>query len=332
MAFQTSLLNIEKININVPTDYASLDVALKFLSNKYIYPSTSVTINVAAGSYNFTNQISFNYRFGNNVSILGDSSVTAKTVSSFSSVSGSTGNWSCTYILSDVSGITTSCYIMLETLVGDSNKFIHQGCWKVTAINTTTKAVTVLNTYQGSSLPSSSITGGTATVQTTVFNFTNCNGLLIEKTYVLGMINNIAFVGNNNRSYNGITTSCGGYLNCGTGIGVSGFGNGILSINGGFMDVNSVCASNNTIGFYSSSASYMNSQYSTANGNLTYGFCSSSGSFLNCDYSTAKGNVMADYYASDMSLIRFYQRGNNNSPVINPSINTTGNNNSIIAG
>ena len=145
------------------------------------------------------------------------------------------------------------------------------------------------------------------------------------------MVNNIGFIGNNNRSYNGITVSYGGYIKCGTNVGVSGFGNGFFSMNGGFMDTNSTCATNNTIGYYSNNGSYIDSQYAISNGNTTYGFCSGSGSFMNCDYTTAKGQTN-DYYSFDASLIRFYQRGNNNSPVINPAINTIGNNNSIIAG
>lgn len=329
MAFQTSLINIEKINVNVPYDYSSMNTVLTYLNNKYIYPNTSVTINVSAGVYNFTSPISFNYRFGNNVSILGDNTVSNKTVSSLSSISGSVGNWSCTYVLSDVTGITTSCYVMLEGLVGDSNRFIHQGFWKVIAVNTSTHAITVTNTCPVT-LPSSTITGGTVSVITTIFNFANCNGFIVEKTYVLGMLNNIGIIGNN-RAYNGITTSYGGYIKCGTSVGVSGFGSGFLSVNGGFMDINSTCSSNNTIGYNSSNLSYIDAQYSTSTGNTTYGFLSGSGSFINCDYTSAKGQTI-DYYAYDMALIRFYQRGNNNSPVISPTVNNAGNNNSMIAG
>jgi hypothetical protein len=60
------------MTLNVPADFADINAALSYLSDKRIADTAIVTIKVADGTYNYTNQITVKHSDGKQINIIGN--------------------------------------------------------------------------------------------------------------------------------------------------------------------------------------------------------------------------------------------------------------------
>lgn len=338
MGYTKDFNNIELTTINVPGsvgtyDVNTLDDALKYIQNKYIRPGTTVTINIAPGIYNFTSPIIFNYEFGYNLNIVGDT--TTKTISSYTGISGGSGAWYVTYTFSDVANLSVGMYISFDSLTG-INICPHYGTWKITAINGS--SVTILNTFYKNfpNLNQSSITYGAVIIYNTIFNFNNCDGLVITKCITLSLFDQIILIGN--IGYNGITSKSNSYINCGE-ISVVGFTNGVMCSDEGIFESTSLNVCSNVNGIVCRYKSDMNIPWSVINGNSNYGIYNLGYSRISALNISSIGNNITDVLTQDKSItyIDYYCCTKSGcagsiSSVFSPSLGTNGNNLSMNIG
>jgi hypothetical protein len=348
--------------INVPNDYATLQAALDSLKNVWIPKDVTVTIQVAAGNYAITSPITINHPCGNQIQIIGANPVKT-TISSIGTVSGSAGNYSVPINVASAAGMAVGQIVIVSNVTGSGNYSVINGAWKITAISG--NQITVTNTFQGSSFPSVSVSGGNVACLQTIIQANGCHGIVLSGGTTLGNISNVAIIGNGTAGYNGLYV---GYvpisgniydspaiISYGTNLGINGFGNsGVFINNHGSLLAGLIASSNNgsngfvagqgsTIyaisplistgnkisGFIVSNGSSISASSSTASGNGTYGFAATAGGAIYATNSTASGNANSDYYVWLESSI--YASGYAGSPAFSPAINTVGNQNSIIS-
>ena len=338
MGYTKDFNNIELTTINIPGSVGTYNVntlpdALKYVGNKYIRPGTTVTINIAAGTYTFTSPIVFNYEFGSNIQIVGNN--TYKTVIAYTAKSGSTGAWSVTYTFNNVTGLTVGTYISVDTLQG-TNTCPHLGTWKITAISG--NSVTILNTFRGTfpTTSQSSLTAGNIVVYNTVFNFNNCDGITIAKDTTLAALDQIILVGNNT-GYNGLIAATNSFIYCGE-VSAVGFNNGFMATNGGQIQSYSIGSCSNVNGVYCGNRGSFDIPYANINGNSIYGVYNQSFSTVAVQYAAVVGNGTTDVLSQDKSLsyVQSYCcsscGGGSYGPTIIPALMTVGNNGSVNLG
>jgi hypothetical protein len=72
VAWEDGLIIESSMTLNIPTDYATIEDAFKFLANKKIKSDAIVTIRFADGTYNRTSPISPTHPDGRNIKIIGN--------------------------------------------------------------------------------------------------------------------------------------------------------------------------------------------------------------------------------------------------------------------
>lgn len=276
--------------VSVPGDYATLNEALAAIESWYIPASSYVDIVLASGSHTSTTATVFRHPCGERVRIKGTAFIQTSITSLNGSVSGSPGNYSVTLNVASVAGMAVNDYAVLAARGGTGPWQIHSGCWKITNVDTVNKRITVTNTARNASFPTTTLTTGTLNVLRTVLKYNGCDGIRTEGSK-LGLLVNVAVVGNRTGDFSGITAAAldgtadpakmtgTGAIVCGEFVGVCGFGaNGVIANNGSFIFANSVASSNNVkYGFYAAVAAGIQAREAAGNGNDESGVISDYG-------------------------------------------------------
>ena len=317
------------LTLNVPSEYATIQDALNYLSDKFIPDNVTVTIRVAAGIHTHTSQITVKHPCGKQIQIVGADPITT-TISSVGTVSGSAGNWSVPITVADATGIQVGQYAIVRNTTGTDDHYALRGIWEITDVSGNT--ITIKNTHRKDTFPTFTCTGGDVVVLTTILKFNDCHGITVDGA-ILGYLNNVAVVSNGASGYSGIIAlgnySIRGAIRCGDNVGVNGFGSyGYYaaysgSINAGY----SIASGNGSHGYYATHPSSIYAGYSIASGNRSYGYCAAHSGSIYAGYSIASGNG-TDYNAIRMGYIYCY--GYVGSPTFSPALNTEGNYNAII--
>lgn len=195
----------ENLTLKIPQEFPTIPMALSYLNDKVWSKATTVTLLIDSGIYDVT---SFGpIRVIHDIVLEGKTTVT-KTITGLVSTTGSAGNWSLTYNVSDIIDLKIGMLINIPypiTGTGDCNH--HRGCWEITDLPTSTR-ITIKNTNKKATF-TSTVTAGTINVPLTqlkttsdfgIFYFENCSA----------EIKNIALKGNSttiNYSNTAITLS-----------------------------------------------------------------------------------------------------------------------------
>ncbi len=320
------------LTLNVPSEYATIQDALNYLSDKFIPDNVTVTIRVAAGIHTHTSQITVKHPCGKQIQIVGADPITT-TISSVGTVSGSAGNWSVPITVADATGIQVGQYAIVRNTTGTDDHYALRGIWEITNVSGNT--ITIKNTHRKGTFPTFTCTGGDVVVLTTILKFNDCHGITVDGA-ILGYLNNVAVVSNGASGYIGIMAlgnisnySIRGAIRCGDNVGVNGFGSHgyFAAYSGSIYAPSTVASGNGSVGYYAACSGSIHAGYSTASGNGSHGYHADLASSIHAEYSTASGNG-TDYLAINMGCIYCY--GYVGSPTFSPALNTEGNYNSII--
>lgn len=283
--------------------------------------SGNLSIEFGGGVFTFTDPMLYRVEGGQNLSLKGATPI-AVSISSQSSVSGSSGNYYVTLNVSTVSGINVGDWLHVQTTAGSDDHYAHRGVWEITAVDQANSRITVKNTSQAVAFPTNTITSSSSVVLKTVFKFQNCDGLVVPESTV-GRIDNLMFAGNADEywlasnvagtekgthgmcigaqtlKFNGKVDDVnpigvsGGQVSLGRFVGVSGFDQqGIVTENGGSLwgDFAASC-NNKRRGFYASTGSAMRCKHISACGNYLDGVITDlGGSIYASSASCASGN------------------------------------------
>ena len=326
----------QNLTINVPTDYPTVQAALDALKYAWIPRDVTVTIQVAAGTYTHTSPIIVDHPCGSQIRIVGATPITT-TITGAGTISGSAGNRSVPIKVADVTSIQVGQYAIIRNTSGTGDHFAHRGIWEITAVNTTTKTVTVKNTHRASTFPTATLSGGDFIVLTTILKFNSCHGFYFYGNN-FGLLDNVAVVGSSSTSeYDGICltsyfsedTLRGANVKLGNNVGVAKFNAGIrvysgsliaknvasssnlyegfLAIEGGSINASSSTASGNGgAGFHAQYSGSIYASSSTASGNGGLGFLAQYSGSINASSSTASGNGSSGFYALSSGSISAY--------------------------
>ncbi|MGB9661346.1 MAG: hypothetical protein ACPL5F_04925 [Moorellaceae bacterium] len=348
-------------NINVPADYPTIQAALDSLKKAWIPHDVTVTIQVAAGTYNHTSPIIVDHPCGLHIEIIGATPVTT-TITGVGTITGAAGNWSVPIQVQSTASIAAGDYVIIKNTTGTGDHYAFWGIWKVISVDSTTQ-ITVQNTHRKSTFPSATLNGGTVIALKTILWFANSCGVLVPPGSGLGLINNIALVGDGSANNYGLwvgynptnqNAGAGAFVLCGTNFGVNGFGQGGLvaaysgsiwakyvassgnGLHGYYAYMNgvirgdfSVASGNGQRGFSAERGGAFWVSSATACGNGNVGFWATIGGFIAADSSVASNNTNLDYYAWLESGILV--TGYIGTPTFSPAVNTVGNANAIIS-
>ena len=294
----------------------------------------TLAITLDAGVHNFTSPVLVTAENGEKISIIGESPIPCSIIEQVS-VAGTSGNYSVTLRLNNTDGITVGDFIHTTDTIGTGVSEIHRGGWEILSV--VGNNITVKNTCQMASFPTNTITSSTSYIISTVLKFNDCDGFVVYGA-TLGMINNIAIVGNsdeywnsgnvsgtekgthgliigaNTIALNGKTDNVNlsglslGHVTSGPIVTISGFDQqGIVTeLNGSFYGNYVSCCNNKRRGFYASTASGIRAKHITANGNYLDGVISDiGGQCYMSSSSSACGNGSAGISASSQGSIIF---------------------------
>jgi len=301
----------QNLTINVPADYPTIQAALDALKYAWIPRDVTVTIQVAAGTYTHTSPIVVDHPCGSQIQIVGATPITT-TVTGVGTISGSAGNRSVPIKVANVTGLQVGQYAIIRNTTGTGNHFAHRGIWEITAVNTTTKTVTVKNTHRASTFPTATLSGGDFIVLTTILKFSSCHGI-VSYDKSLGLLDNVALVGNNTVDYDGIyltrhdhSTLRGGSIRCGSNVGISSFDAGARVCAGSLVAHDVAASGNGHHGFLAQFSGSIYAYSSTASGNGNIGFFAQYSGSISAYSSTASGNAYNGFYAQYSGSISAY--------------------------
>ena len=267
-------------------DFTTIPNALDSIKTASITSSTTVTISLLTEMYEHTSQLKINHINGSNIIIQGATPITT-TVSSVGGVSGTTGSWSVPITVASAVGMQVGQYAIIKNTTGTGNHEVLRGMYEITNING--NVVTVKNTYQGTPFPAVVLTGGDFIVLTTTLKFTNCNGIVADRSE-LGLLNNVAIVGSNASTNYGILSTTGASITCGTNVGVSGFKSGFFVTNRAGITAPYTASSNNENGYECSNFAGIYINNCIANGNSEKGAYDSTGGGMMAENICVCGN------------------------------------------
>ncbi|WP_312601055.1 tail fiber domain-containing protein [Pseudomonas luteola] len=286
----------------------------------------SLTLNLAAGNHDFKSQIVVNSPDANKITIKGAEPVLT-TLKGFVSVSGGAAKYSVTLLLSSVANIKVGDYALIRAdIAGTGDFYAHAGIWKITAVDSANSRITVLNTHKGAAWPAGTITSGSVVVLKTQLKFTGCDGFRFEGGQPIGLLDNVALVGdwniadgtgtigahgivmslpvitngaNSNAIYNAFGNAC-----LGRNVGVSAFGEQGIVVSGrcGLVANYVASCSNRKRGWYAEGGS-IRAKLSIASGNGEDGFISDITGSIQAALSMACGNGLNGYWSTNNSLI-----------------------------
>lgn len=295
---------------------------LATLNNIRVDGTLDITINT--GTINLTSQIVINSPDSNKITING-TGVISTTLTSFVSATGSAKSYSATVGIASSTGIEVGDYLLTRSsIIGTGRYADFAGVWKITAVGT--NEVTVLHTHHQATFPTMTLTGGDVKILKTVLKFTGCDAFRFEGGQPLGVLDNLAIVGDWNLSASTGTTGAhgiisaspvitgggssnstynsGGIVTLGVNVGISAFGEQGVAMSGrtGLVGNFVASCSNRKRGFYSDGASFR-CKFAIASGNGEDGFIADSSGYLQAALSIACGNGMNGYWSTNNSML-----------------------------
>ena len=287
----------------------------------------TLTINLAAGLHPLAAQIIVNSPDAQRIQVLGAAPVQT-TATSQVSVSGAAKAYSVTIAVASSAGAAVGDYAIIRTdVTGTGDFYAHAGVWKITAVDSGgANRLTLLNTHHGAAFPTNTLTGGTVVILKTTLQFTACDGFRLEGGQSLGLLNNVAIVGDWNVAAGTGTTGAHGIIMgsprvlpgdssntvfnvagggaVGPHVGVSGWGEqGIaLSMRGALVANFVASCSNRKRGWYAEGSS-VRAKFAIASGNGEDGFLSDTTGFIQAALGIACGNGLNGYWSTNHSMI-----------------------------
>ena len=287
----------------------------------------TLTINLAAGIHNHSQQVVINSPDAQHIKILGAATV-GTTVTGQISATGAAKNWTVNLSVASSAGIAVDDYVLIRTdVAGTGDFYAHAGVWKVTAVDSGgANRISVLNTCHKAAFPVNTITGGTVAALKTVMKFTGCDAFRFEGGQPLGEFDRIAIVGDyvlatatGTQGAHGIIVSSpvltggessnstfnpGGLVSLGPYVGVSGFGEQGIAVAGrGSMVANFVAScSNRKRGWYAEGAS-IRAKLGVGSGNGEDGYIADTSGYIQSALCIASGNGLNGFWSTNLSLV-----------------------------
>jgi hypothetical protein len=309
------------VTVSVPSQYATVSLALAAIERWQIPASATVTISVAAGTYTHTVPVVITHPYASRIVIKGADTV-SHTLTGFVSASGAAGAWDVIVSVSSVGTAAAGQYLLIDaTTTGTGDHFAHRGVWRITAVDGGTNRLTLRNTHWGAAFPTNTLSGGLCYRLSTVLKFTGCDGFVV-KGAVLGMLEDVVIAGNASDYWTaadvsgtekgtfGIIVSgetvaqngkvdhenrhvvAQGGVSFGQYVGVSDFDQqGIVCSSGGsIFGRYGASSSNRRRGWYAEACGQIQCKNAIGSGNYLDGFIADVGGAIICNLSTASGN------------------------------------------
>lgn len=287
----------------------------------------TLTINLASGTHNLTSQIVVNSPDAQRIQILGASTLSTAATSQVS-VSGSAKAYSVTIGVVSSSGASVGDYALIRTdVTGTGDFYAHAGIWKITAVDSGgSNRLTLLNTHHGAAFPTNTLTGGSVRIIKTVLKFTGSDGFRFEGGQPLGMLNQVALVGDwdvsaatGTSGAHGIIMSApvivgGASSNAahnmtgnaivGETVGISAWGEQGIAVGGRCTLLANFVAScsNRKRGWYSEGGNIRN-KFAIGSGNGEDGFIADISGAIQANNSIASGNGLNGFWSTNNSLL-----------------------------
>lgn len=159
MTYQPRIIEND-LEINVPSDYDTVQNALESIADYLIAGSVTVTINVEEGGYTQSSDEVWYHKNADRIKIVG--SAATLTTNSFDGSSGYAGSWSMTYSYIPSVPVSTAdqnLYCLFRSTAVMEPSSFHHGCWKISNVDTGSTQITLVNTSGTSSVPSWTGTG-----------------------------------------------------------------------------------------------------------------------------------------------------------------------------
>ena len=284
-----------------------------------------LTINLPAGTANLTEQTVINSSRSDLCKVIGVALNTS--VTGLVSVAGSSKQYSITLSLADASQVSVGDYaIFRHDLTGTGFFHIHCGGWRVTAVSGNN--VTVLNTCVLDSFPSSTVTGGSVSIIKSILKYTGCDGIRPEGGDCIGIIDNVAIVGDYNLATGAGTIGAHGVISTtpvvivdpantsnnvanmaaaiaiGRNVVISAWGEQGLAVSGRSSVVCNFIAScsNRKRGIYAEGA-HIRGKFMVVSGNGEDGLIADTSGFIQAAYVVASGNGLNGFWSTNNSFI-----------------------------
>jgi len=287
----------------------------------------ALTINLSAGVHSFADQVVVNSPDAQRIHVLGAATVST-TAASQVSVSGAAKAYSVVVGVASSAGVSAGDYATIRTnIAGTGDFYAHSGVWKILAVDAGgANRLTLKNTHHGAAFPANTLTGGTIVILKTVLQFTGCDGFRFEGGQPLGLLDQLAIVGDYDVLSSSGTLGAHGIIGVspvitggassntvfntdsqvilGVSVGLSAWGEQGIAISGrGSLVGNYVAScSNRKRGVYADGASFR-MKYAVASGNGEDGFIADSSGYLQCAYAIAGGNGMNGFWSTNNSML-----------------------------
>ena len=314
--------------------WATIARALRFLRDRWIATDATVTIQLADGLYTMTAPVEINHPCGSRIAIVGQNTY-AKTMSSVAGYSGSSGAWSLTVVLNNVSNITVGDYVLITGASGGSFPLYTLGCHQVTAVNVADSQITVASKAISSSFVSGSVAATVTVLKARLYWSAGTAGIVCAHRNVLGLLNKVAIIGNGVSLSAGLCTSKGhdgtwwegdgGKIACGTSVGIAGgWSYGVICSHTGAVHANWIVVSGCTTGFMASMGGSISARGAVMSG-CTYGCRSLNASCIRGDTAIAVCNTTGFYAAACGYCAAISSTVSGNGTDCNPTANSQGN-------
>ena len=297
---------------------------LKFLSRGEF--SGNLIINLPVGTVSLSEETQIKGIRQDRCSVIGVANTVS--VTGFLGVTGTAKAYQVTLSLSDASNASVGDYLMVRHDIAGTGFFhIHCGGWKILSINGNN--VTVLNTSHTQSFPTQTVTSATAVIVKSILKYSGCDGLRPEGGGCIGIINNVAIVGDYNISSGsgtigahgviaatpvvvsdgGASTSnnvanMDGAIALGSSVVISAWGEQGFAISGRTAAVCNFIAScsNRKRGVYAEGA-HIRGKFMLCSGNGEDGIISDTTGFVQAAFAVCSGNGLNGFWSTNNSLI-----------------------------
>ena len=305
----------------------SANAAAIFSALNRIKIDGSLTLNIASGAINLSSQVVINSPDANKISIVG-ASVVSTTLVSQVSVTGAAKGYSVVVQVVSSTGVAVGDYAIIRTdVAGTGDFYCHSGVWKVTAVNEGgANTLTLLNTHHGAAFPTNTVTGGSVRILKTILKWTGSDGFRFEGGQSIGLIDNVAIVGDWDLSAATGTVGCHGIVmaspnvvagassnavfnmagnaSLGVNVGISSWGEQGIAISGrcGLVANFVTSCSNRKRGWYAEGG-HIRAKFGVGSGNGEDGYISDTTGFIQAALCIASGNGLNGFWNTNNGLI-----------------------------
>lgn len=295
-------------------DFTDLNAAFTYLTKNL--PIAGATINLDAGTHNYSVPVYVGFNWLKDVLIQGAAPVNVN-LTSIASASGSAGNWAIVLNVSSTAGISVGNYAAIYGASGGTNPTYIEGIWPITAIGS--GQITISTTHRNAAPPSGAVNASIAAMGT-ILKFTGCDGFDIWDGASAIQMSNLVIAGDGSAGHYGISLQDLGRINAGGIVGVSGFGgyNVYINLNSEFNSAGYLISSGSgSYGIYTDTGSVLDvAGEIVASGNATKGLFADAGSYVRgwgnsgaAQGITASGNGSDGSYVSGRAVVDPYALG-----------------------